>query len=384
MEFRRAGPEDAEAILQFWQESGASVSATDDLGSVRRITTNPGAVLLLAVARGDIVGSLLGTFDGWRGNLYRLVVAPDLRRRGIGRRLVREVERIFDGWGVRKTSALVEVDRPWAAQFWSSVGYPADDRIVRHAAVHSAPNSHDDPGPAFDRRAAVILVSADAEWRAVKQHVGPEHVDRTPYGECFVHRIADEDLFFCHGGWGKISAAASAEYAIHRWQPDVLINLGTCGGIEGLARRGEKILVTRTITYDIGESMGDSAEAIRFYTTDIDLTWLDESFPVEVRQLPIVSGDRDLVPSEVPGLVDRFDAVVADWESGAIAYVASRRTVPVLILRAVSDLVSPQSGETIGAHATFEAAAAAAMRGLLDDLTTLVPYVMSRRRITRS
>ena len=136
MEFRRAKPEDAESILRFWNDAGASMSTTDEVSYVRRVTENPAAVLLLAVIDGTIVGSLLGTFDGWRGNLYRLVVAPEYRRRGIGRQLVREVEQIFRQWGVKRTTVLIEVDRPWAIDFWSAVGYPRDERIVRHVGVH--------------------------------------------------------------------------------------------------------------------------------------------------------------------------------------------------------------------------------------------------------
>ena len=145
MEFRRADPGDAETILRFWSDSGASMSTTDEVGSVRRVTENPAAVLLLAVVDGAIVGTLLGTFDGWRGNLYRLVVAPEHRRQGIGRQLVREVEQLFRHWGVKRTTVLVEVDRPWAIEFWSAVGYPRDERIVRHVGVHARPDLASEP-----------------------------------------------------------------------------------------------------------------------------------------------------------------------------------------------------------------------------------------------
>lgn len=145
MEFRRANPEDAESILRFWNHAGASMSTTDEVGDVRRVTENPAAVLLLAVIEGTIVGSLLGTFDGWRGNLYRLVVAPEYRRQGIGRQLVREVEQIFRQWGVKRTTVLIEVDRPWAIEFWSAVGYPRDERIVRHVGVHTRPDLNSAP-----------------------------------------------------------------------------------------------------------------------------------------------------------------------------------------------------------------------------------------------
>jgi len=229
--------------------------------------------------------------------------------------------------------------------------------------------------------AIVVLVSANAEWAAVKECLRPERIEPTLYGECFTHVVGTEDVLLVHGGWGKIAAAASTEYAITRWHPEVLINLGTCGGIEGRVQRGEKLLVTSAITYDVQEAIGDSSEAIRWYTTDIDRTWLGDSLPVEVKRVPLVSGDRDLVPSQVSELVQRFDAVAGDWESGAIAWVAHRHRVPLLIIRAVSDLVNHEAGEAIGAIAVFQAAAQTLMQALLGDLDILVPYVLARRRV---
>ena len=111
------------------------MGVTDDVEYVRRVTLHTAAVLLLAEIESTIVGSLLGTFDGWRGNMYRLVVHPTHRRQGIGRQLVRQVEQLFSEWGVRRTTVLVEVDRPSASEFWSSVGYPRDDHVIRHLGL---------------------------------------------------------------------------------------------------------------------------------------------------------------------------------------------------------------------------------------------------------
>jgi adenosylhomocysteine nucleosidase len=77
--------------------------------------------------------------------------------------------------------------------------------------------------------------------------------------------------------------------------------------------------------------------------------------------------------------VRRFDAVAGDWESGAIAYVASRRKTRVLIIKAVSDLVSVHGGEAIGQLPRFQNEPATIMRSLLDDLASLVPYALARR-----
>jgi len=64
----------------------------------------------------------------------------------------------------------------------------------------------------------------------------------------------------------------------------------------------------------------------------------------------------------------RFHPVAVDWESGAIAWVAQRNGTPLLILRGVSDLVSPDKAEAQGNPALFETNAAHVMQNLLHDL----------------
>ena len=44
------------------------------------------------------------------------------------------------------------------------------------------------------------------------------------------------------GGWGKIDAAASAQYAISRWRPSIVVNLGTCAGISGQIDKFDTVL----------------------------------------------------------------------------------------------------------------------------------------------
>jgi adenosylhomocysteine nucleosidase len=222
-----------------------------------------------------------------------------------------------------------------------------------------------------------VVISANAEWKPVKETLAPVRVERSPYGEFFTHTIAGESVLFFHGGWGKIDAAASAEYVIGRWRPRLLINLGTCGGLDGRMQRLERLIVNRTVVYDIHEAMGDSAEAIADYSTDIDLGWLGDRFPLPHRRAAMYSADRDLVASAIADLTRRFsDVIAADWESASIARVAVRRQTRVLILRAASDLVSEKHGEAAGNLPLFHSNAATSMRLLLDDLGAIVAYVL--------
>lgn len=219
---------------------------------------------------------------------------------------------------------------------------------------------------------AVIAISAGAEWRVVRSFYPQVEIQQSPYGEWFFYELAGSPVVFLHGGWGKIAAAASTQYAIARWSPRVVVNLGTCGGFGGLARggveRGEILLVERTLVYDIIEQMGDPQAAIQHYAVDLDLSWLGEPYPQPVRRSLLVSADRDICLPDIPMLVEQYGAVAADWESGAIAWVASRNSTRCLILRGVSDLVEASGGEAYGAIEVFHEGTRRVMEPLLRAL----------------
>ncbi len=196
----------------------------------------------------------------------------------------------------------------------------------------------------------VVLISADAEWRSLLNYFPDRRVNNSPYGNWFYHqynniRELKKPVVFINGGWGKVASAGATQFAISRWHPRLIINIGTCGGIKGEINLGEIILVEKTLIYDILEQMGDPDEHIKYYETEIDNSWLNEPFPLTVTHSLLVSGDRDLVCTEVAILKSKFHAIACDWESGAIAWVASKNQTQCLILRGVTDLVSEENGE---------------------------------------
>ncbi|MBP6786209.1 MAG: 5'-methylthioadenosine/S-adenosylhomocysteine nucleosidase [Candidatus Promineofilum sp.] len=226
--------------------------------------------------------------------------------------------------------------------------------------------------PAENQAQAVVLISAAAEWRPVRARYPAAEAIATPYGEAFAATLDTPSgrchVIFLHGGWGKIAAAGSTQYAIDRWRPSLLINLGTCGGFAGDIAAGEVLLVDFTLVYDILEQMGDPDEALAHYATEIDLSWLRGPLPLPARREMLVSADRDIVAGEIAGLRERFGAIAADWESGAIAHVAARNGTRCLILRAVTDLVSHEEGEVYGRPELFTGRAEGVMNHLLDSL----------------
>jgi len=229
--------------------------------------------------------------------------------------------------------------------------------------------------------AIVIIISANIEWEAILNIFPKIVLQNSPFGDWFEKKVNGDGMqvpaIFYHGGWGKISAAASTQYVIDKWSPYLLINLGTCGGFDGEIERGTIILVDRTIVYDIIEQMADYDEHIAHYSTQIDLSWIGDVSPIPIKKTLLVSGDRDLIASEIPSLKAKFNAVAGDWESGAIAWVASRNGVKLLILRGVTDLVGSSGGEVYGNIALFRRATQTIMGQLVDSLPGWIKIVNS-------
>jgi len=220
----------------------------------------------------------------------------------------------------------------------------------------------------------VVLISADGEWQAVLHHTLPSIQHPTPYGNWFSQNIVHFSVIFMHAGWGKVSTAGACQFAIDAFQPQLMVNLGTCGGLEGLAELGEILCVSETAFYDIFEGMADYAQAIEFYSSKADLSWLPEELPEHTHRARLVSADQDIQPRAYERLTQEFGAVAADWESAAFAWVAERNDIPWLILRGVSDLVSPIKAETAGNLSLWQART----DQIMDDLLNQLPWYLIR------
>jgi ribosomal protein S18 acetylase RimI-like enzyme len=130
---RACRPQETSAVLELWQRARSEHATTADrLEDLRRLLAeDPGSVLVAQDADGAILGALIAAWDGWRGNMYRLAVRHEDRRRGIGLALVRAGEEHLRRQGARRITALVAYEDTTAAAFWESAGYPQDRQIGR-------------------------------------------------------------------------------------------------------------------------------------------------------------------------------------------------------------------------------------------------------------
>jgi ribosomal protein S18 acetylase RimI-like enzyme len=94
------------------------------------MTHDPSA-LIVAEENQLVVGSVVAAWDGWRGSIYRLVVAPSQRCRGLGSQLLRAAEARLSALRAVRVQAIVVESEAQAMAFWRESGWEQQVQWVR-------------------------------------------------------------------------------------------------------------------------------------------------------------------------------------------------------------------------------------------------------------
>jgi ribosomal protein S18 acetylase RimI-like enzyme len=122
VDLRDFQPADGGPLRALWTAAGFRLIGDDDAGLARFAARNPG-LLWVAEEDGRIVGSAMGGWDGRRGWLYHVAVAPSHRRTGLATRLVTGVEGRLRELGCPRALVSVEAANDTALAFWLARGY---------------------------------------------------------------------------------------------------------------------------------------------------------------------------------------------------------------------------------------------------------------------
>jgi ribosomal protein S18 acetylase RimI-like enzyme len=86
-------------------------------------------LFFVALADHTVVGTVMAGYDGHRGWIYSVAVAPTHRRQGIGSRLVAHAERALIGKGCVKINLQILEGNKSVTAFYKTLGYAVEKRI---------------------------------------------------------------------------------------------------------------------------------------------------------------------------------------------------------------------------------------------------------------
>ena len=125
--FRDFEPADTACVAKLWQECGLTRPWNDPVKDIERKLTDQNGAFWVVCRGSVVVASVMIGFDGHRGTINYLAIAPELQRGGIGAELMRRAEAFLIDIGCPKVSFSVRKDNHAVLAFYDRLGYAADD-----------------------------------------------------------------------------------------------------------------------------------------------------------------------------------------------------------------------------------------------------------------
>jgi ribosomal protein S18 acetylase RimI-like enzyme len=124
--FREA---DEAPVVALWQACGLTRPWNDPHKDIARKLTQQPELFLVGTLGGEVVATAMVGYDGHRGWVYYLAVAPAHRKLAHGRALMHEAERRLLELGCPKVNLLVRSTNVEVIDFYKRLGYAPDDAV---------------------------------------------------------------------------------------------------------------------------------------------------------------------------------------------------------------------------------------------------------------
>jgi ribosomal protein S18 acetylase RimI-like enzyme len=129
IDIRIFNSDDEPQVIQLWQECQLTIPANNPQKDIAlKIACQPNLFFVAAID-GKIVGTVMVGYDGHRGWINYLAVAPDHRKHGIGRALTQRAEMELKQLGCPKVNLQVRRTNTSVVKFYTKIGYELEERV---------------------------------------------------------------------------------------------------------------------------------------------------------------------------------------------------------------------------------------------------------------
>jgi hypothetical protein len=124
------GDADITGVIALWQACHLTRPWNDPAADIALARKGSNATVLIGRDSASIIATVLVGHDGHRGWVYYLAVDPGHRHKGYGRVMMDAAEGWLRGHGIEKLQLLVRPDNSQAKEFYQSLGYSEQERII--------------------------------------------------------------------------------------------------------------------------------------------------------------------------------------------------------------------------------------------------------------
>jgi ribosomal protein S18 acetylase RimI-like enzyme len=128
-EIRPFQTSDEAAVVQLWKDCKLVVPWNDPLRDVRRKLRVQPELFLVGLVSGELAATVMAGYEGHRGWLNYLAVAPRFRRQGIGRKMAAEAEARLRQMGCPKINIQIRTGNTDVIEFYRRIGFKPDDVV---------------------------------------------------------------------------------------------------------------------------------------------------------------------------------------------------------------------------------------------------------------
>src|SRR5581483_7843198 len=126
IKIRAFRPNDEKDVIQLWKECGLVFPQNDPRKDIRRKLKVQADLFLVAVYGKIMIGTVVGGYEGHRGWINYLAVSPNFQRKGVGRSLMGEIEKLLKKVGCPKINLQVRESNKTVMRFYEKSGYVQD------------------------------------------------------------------------------------------------------------------------------------------------------------------------------------------------------------------------------------------------------------------
>ena len=126
---------DYNAVIALWKQGDipSRPQGRDSRKNIAKQLKQPNCYFLVAMTANQIIGAIVGTHDGRKGWINRLVIAPSYRKKGIAKQLVAEVEKHFSHQGIDIIACLIEDWNTTSMKVFKQLGYVKHTDILYYS-----------------------------------------------------------------------------------------------------------------------------------------------------------------------------------------------------------------------------------------------------------